>query len=108
LEHIESLEKHANIESERATHYREQWQTTALALKTSEDTIRSLCENSRRNEELVKKLEVQLSADLAFVHGLQRRLNRLEKTGDEILDQYVNSLSASEMWRKAKLDEEQS
>jgi hypothetical protein len=53
-------------------------------------------------------LEVQLSADLAFVHGLQRRLNRLEKTGDEILDQYVNSLSASEMWRKAKLDEEQS
>jgi hypothetical protein len=30
------------------------------------------------------------------------RIKRLEEAGDEIVINYVNSLSAFEMWRKAK------
>jgi hypothetical protein len=33
---------------------------------------------------------------------LQERIKRLEKVGDEIVINYVNSLSAFELWRKAK------
>jgi hypothetical protein len=33
---------------------------------------------------------------------LKQRIKRLEDAGDEILDKYINSLSAFEMWRKAK------
>ena len=50
LEHIASLEKEVSIESQRATHYREQWQISILAFKEQENSIRSLCENSRRYE----------------------------------------------------------
>ena len=32
----------------------------------------------------------------------QERIKRLEKAGDEVVINYVNSLSAFEMWRKAK------
>jgi hypothetical protein len=32
------------------------------------------------------------------------RIKRLEKVGDEIVINYVNSLSAFELWRKAKED----
>ena len=44
-----------------------------------------------------------------FVRQLERELNaanerikRLEEVGDEVVINYVNSLSAFEMWRKAK------
>ena len=50
LEHIASLEKEVSIESQRATHYREQWQISILAFKEQENSIRSLCENSHRYE----------------------------------------------------------
>ena len=67
LEHIASLEKEVSIESQRATHYREQWQITILAFKEQENTIRSLCENSRRYEsdadaskQRIKQLEEEL------------------------------------------------
>ena len=33
---------------------------------------------------------------------LKRRIKRLEEEGDEVVINYVNSLSAFEMWRKAK------
>ena len=33
---------------------------------------------------------------------LKRRIKRLEEVGDEVVINYVNSLSAFEMWRKAK------
>ena len=68
LEHIASLEKEVSIESQRATHYREQWQISILALKEQENSIRSLCENSRRYEsdaeaskQRIKRLEEALS-----------------------------------------------
>ena len=32
----------------------------------------------------------------------QERIKRLEEVGDEVVINYVNSLSAFEMWRKAK------
>lgn len=69
LEHIASLEKEVSIESQRATHYREQWQISILALKEQENTIRSLCENSRRYEsdaeaskQRIKRLEEALES----------------------------------------------
>ena len=33
---------------------------------------------------------------------LKQRIKRLEEVGDEVVINYVNSLSAFEMWRKAK------
>lgn len=33
---------------------------------------------------------------------LLERIKRLEEVGDEVVINYVNSLSAFEMWRKAK------
>ena len=33
---------------------------------------------------------------------LKQRIKRLEEAGDEVVINYVNSLSAFEMWRKAK------
>jgi len=33
---------------------------------------------------------------------LKQRIKRLEEAGDEIVINYVNSLSAFELWRKAK------
>ncbi len=35
-------------------------------------------------------------------HAANDRIKRLEEAGDEIVINYVNSLSAFEMWRKAK------
>ena len=37
----------------------------------------------------------------AFIRQ-QDRIKRLEEVGDEVVINYVNSLSAFEMWRKAK------
>ncbi len=37
-----------------------------------------------------------------YASQLQERIKRLEQAGDEIVINYVNSLSAFEMWRKAK------
>ena len=42
-----------------------------------------------------KKLERELNA-------AKYRIKRLEEVGDEVVINYVNSLSAFEMWRKAK------
>jgi hypothetical protein len=39
---------------------------------------------------------------IAEVAGLTDRIKRLEEVGDEVVINYVNSLSAFEMWRKAK------
>jgi len=35
-------------------------------------------------------------------HAANERIKRLEEVGDEVVINYVNSLSAFEMWRKAK------
>ena len=70
LEHIASLEKEVSIESQRATHYREQWQISILALKEQENTIRSLCENSRRYE--------------SDAEASKQRIKRLEEAGDAL------------------------
>jgi outer membrane murein-binding lipoprotein Lpp len=43
----------------------------------------------------IKELELKLES-------ANERIKRLEKVGDEIVINYVNSLSAFEMWRKAK------
>ena len=100
LEHIASLEKEVSIESQRATHYREQWQITILAFKEQENTIRSLCENSRRYES---------DADAS-----KQRIKRLEEAGDKL--EYASVISeagedpngfeklliAQREWREAK------
>ena len=72
LEHIASLEKEVSIESQRATHYREQWQITILALKEQENTIRSLCENSRRYQ--------------SDAESSKHRIKRLEEFTNRFLD----------------------
>ena len=72
LEHIASLEKEVSIESQRATHYREQWQITILAFKEQENTIRSLCENARRYE--------------SDAEASKQRIKRLEEAGNELRD----------------------
>jgi len=70
LEHIASLEKEVSIESQRATHYREEWQTSLMALKEQEKTIRSLCENLHRHE--------------SNAESLNQRIKRLEEAGDRM------------------------
>ena len=73
LEHIASLEKEVSIESQRATHYREQWQISILAFKEQENSIRSLCENSRRYE--------------SDAEASKQRIKRLEEALREIANQ---------------------
>lgn len=73
LEHIASLEKEVSIESQRATHYREQWQISILAFKEQENSIRSLCENSRRYE--------------SDAEAFKQRIKRLEESLREIANQ---------------------
>jgi septal ring factor EnvC (AmiA/AmiB activator) len=91
LEHIASLEKEVSIESQRATHYREEWQTSLMALKEQEKTIRSLCENLHRHE--------------SNAESLNQRIKRLEEAGD-VLAQRAEQLGllpmAIEGWNKAK------
>ena len=41
-------------------------------------------------------------AQATKIRELQDRIKRLEEVGDEVVINYVNSLSAFEMWRKAK------
>ena len=72
LEHIASLEKEVSIESQRATHYREQWQISILAFKEQENSIRSLCENSRRYE--------------SDAEASKQRIKRLEEAGDVLFE----------------------
>jgi len=116
LEHIASLEKEVSIESQRATHYREQWQITILAFKEQENTIRSLCENSRRYEsdaeaskQRIKRLEEDLNelrsdeARLLNSNGeLERRIKLLEEAGDLMVQHFYTDEPRSEMWEKAK------
>jgi hypothetical protein len=45
--------------------------------------------------DLCEQLEIELNA-------ANERIKRLEEAGDEIVINYVNSLSAFELWRKAK------
>ena len=45
--------------------------------------------------DFAKQLERELNA-------AKERIKRLEEVGDEVVINYVNSLSAFEMWRKAK------
>ena len=71
LEHIASLEKEVSIESQRATHYREQWQISILAFKEQENSIRSLCENSRRYE--------------SDAEASKQHIKRLEEAGDAVM-----------------------
>jgi uncharacterized protein Yka (UPF0111/DUF47 family) len=66
------LEKEVSIESQRATHYREEWQTSLMALKEQEKTIRSLCENLHRHE--------------SNAESLNQRIKRLEEAGDAMLN----------------------
>ena len=47
------------------------------------------------NAEFCEQLERELNA-------ANERIKRLEEVGDEVVINYVNSLSAFEMWRKAK------
>ena len=88
LEHIASLEKEVSIESQRATHYREQWQISILAFKEQENSIRSLCENSRRYE--------------SDAEASKQRIKRLEEAGDALGNNhnpftYIDWLKAKEV-----------
>lgn len=90
LEHIASLEKEVSIESQRATHYREQWQISILAFKEQENSIRSLCENSRRYE--------------SDAEASKQRIKRLEEAGDALCAAaaFMGWHMEIEKWRKAK------
>ena len=50
---------------------------------------------SQQQEEKIEELQRELNA-------ANERIKRLEEVGDEVVINYVNSLSAFEMWRKAK------
>ncbi len=99
LEHIASLEKEVSIESQRATHYREQWQISILAFKEQENSIRSLCENSRRYE--------------SDAEASKQRIKRLEEAGDALCENSnisrwdspadtARKLTEQSNWNKAK------
>jgi len=90
LEHIASLEKEVSIESQRATHYREQWQISILAFKEQENSIRSLCENSRRYE--------------SDAEASKQRIKRLEEAGDVLCAAaaFMGWHMEIENWNKAK------
>ena len=90
LEHIASLEKEVSIESQRATHYREQWQISILAFKEQENSIRSLCENSRRYE--------------SDAEASKQRIKRLEEAGDYLCAAaaFMGWHDKIEAWNKAK------
>ena len=90
LEHIASLEKEVSIESQRATHYREQWQISILAFKEQENSIRSLCENSRRYE--------------SDAEASKQRIKRLEEAGDALCAAaaFMGWHMEIEKWNKAK------
>ncbi len=130
LEHIASLEKEVSIESQRATHYREQWQISILALKEQENTIRSLCENSRRYEsdaeaskQRIKRLEEELERTKEDRNAIAKNtreplLLKLDHANERIskLNDYVAALETAgdlmanelsygydvDMWNKAK------
>jgi hypothetical protein len=90
LEHIASLEKEVSIESQRATHYREQWQISILAFKEQENSIRSLCENSRRYE--------------SDAEASKQRIKRLEEAGDALCAAaaFMGWHMEIEKWNKSK------
>jgi hypothetical protein len=50
----------------------------------------------------IRELQSNLNESNELVEYLQDRIKRLEEVGDEVVINYVNSLSAFEMWRKAK------
>jgi hypothetical protein len=80
------LEKEVSIESQRATHYREQWQISILAFKEQENSIRSLCENSRRYE--------------SDAEASKQHIKRLEEAGDAHMEWVPVSFQSA--WHKAK------
>jgi hypothetical protein len=84
------LEKEVSIESQRATHYREQWQISILAFKEQENSIRSLCENSRRYE--------------SDAEASKQRIKRLEEAGDALCAAaaFMGWHMEIEKWHKAK------
>jgi len=76
----------------------------AQKVDTQARVIRSLnlihCSDTRHMVGAVE-LERLLNLEAENVE-LKRRIKRLEEVGDEVVINYVNSLSAFEMWRKAK------
>lgn len=71
--------------------------------------------DAKQNAEFLRirsdgSFEIQGGAPTLFVLGQlvhaflkqQDRIKRMEEAGDEVVINYVNSLSAFEMWRKAK------
>ena len=56
-------------------------------------------------EEAKAEIERLRKANFQLREGAEeqkQRIKRLEEVGDEVVINYVNSLSAFEMWRKAK------
>ena len=68
--------------------------------------LRMLCRRLERELNAANAdVERLTKANLQLREGceeLQQRIKRLEEVGDEVVINYVNSLSAFEMWRKAK------
>lgn len=76
----------------------------AQKVDTQARVIRSLnlihCADTRH---MVGAVELERLLNLEVENlELKRRIKRLEEVGDEVVINYVNSLSAFEMWRKAK------
>ena len=77
LEHIASLEKEANIESQRATHYREQWQTSLMALNQLQARIKrleELVEIGGRMADIGQKIVHQGGEDMYWIRKLEEEL----------------------------------
>lgn len=68
--------------------------------------IESLQNSLREREKYVTELENRLRALWDKLEGERKhymnRIKRLEEVGDEVVINYVNSLSAFEMWRKCQ------
>lgn len=77
------------------------WKTTPSVYDFIVEMKRIERELNAANVEIEEKRKdvVWLATEKA---KLEERIKRLEKAGDEVVINYVNSLSAFEMWRKAK------
>ena len=61
--------------------------------------LRTRRDYTKTDHEVWMNHGIQLEREL---NAANERIKRLEEVGDEVVINYVNSLSAFEMWRKAK------
>ena len=94
----------ANADVARIADERDAAENRIRLLIAERDTARRQADqNYKLREEFTDLLGTDdVERGVAVVREMKERIKRLEEVGDEVVINYVNSLSAFEMWRKAK------